>query len=274
MSISPTCGATAVFWPDDEQCDAECMWPVHSGTTHKDEVLGEWTEDELYTTVPKRTGMAMVGGEEAPFMTVDQAVVLHEGIKLAAASVELGPGFSLVATLALPPCPVCKEVPAEVRQRDSVMLPGVDVAFMPCGHRFAIGGAAMQAIYVREMQPDEQQKATEPMATRSGKTFSMTILDDPIVLWRKQGAEQRKRLRDWYATAVRVGDLSVTPLREEGFEQRARNDALEAVGLPHDCFCRCPVDGGALYYSTVQRVHACQNAECVHASGIELPGHG
>lgn len=44
------CGATATFWPDDEACPAECLLPLgHEGTTHTDDILGDWTEDELNT---------------------------------------------------------------------------------------------------------------------------------------------------------------------------------------------------------------------------------
>jgi hypothetical protein len=112
------------------------------------------------------------------------------------------------------------------------------------------------------------------MAKRQGRDF-MVILDDPHpLLHRKESPERREQLRDWYATAVRVGDLTLSPLRlHESRDLRARNDLLEAVGLPHDCFCRCPVDGRPLYYSTAQRLHACQDADCMHASGIERPNH-
>lgn len=59
------------------------------------------------------------------------------------------------------------------------------------------------------------------------------------------------------------------PLRlHESPGQRARNDALEAVGLPHDCFCRCPADDNPLYYAPAQRQHACTDPNCVYASGI------
>ncbi|HEY9474408.1 MAG TPA: hypothetical protein VIS06_11225 [Mycobacteriales bacterium] len=47
------CGATAVFWPDDEACDATCIRPwQHPGIVHEDEILGEWDEDDLPTSVP------------------------------------------------------------------------------------------------------------------------------------------------------------------------------------------------------------------------------
>lgn len=47
------CGATAVFWPDDEACDATCILPHrHIGAVHEDGILGEWREDELNTHVP------------------------------------------------------------------------------------------------------------------------------------------------------------------------------------------------------------------------------
>lgn len=49
----PECGARAVFWPEEEACDAECLWPRgHGGTRHKDEILGEWDEEELSTSYP------------------------------------------------------------------------------------------------------------------------------------------------------------------------------------------------------------------------------
>lgn len=50
--VSPACGARAVFWPDDEACDAECSLPKghKPEDVHSDEILGEWTEDELMTT--------------------------------------------------------------------------------------------------------------------------------------------------------------------------------------------------------------------------------
>lgn len=57
MSRDPypnVCGATAVFWPDDEACDAECFKPEDHDGPHEDEILGEWTEDELSTWHPAR----------------------------------------------------------------------------------------------------------------------------------------------------------------------------------------------------------------------------
>lgn len=46
------CGATTVFWPDAEACDAACfLLPGHDDPTrHADRTLGEWSEDELPTT--------------------------------------------------------------------------------------------------------------------------------------------------------------------------------------------------------------------------------
>ena len=38
----PKCGATTVFWPDDEACDAECMLTIAHDGDHEDEVLGKW----------------------------------------------------------------------------------------------------------------------------------------------------------------------------------------------------------------------------------------
>lgn len=49
----PKCGATTVFWPEDEACDAVCVWPRgHGGVRHIDETLGEWDEEELATSHP------------------------------------------------------------------------------------------------------------------------------------------------------------------------------------------------------------------------------
>ncbi|MDJ0345691.1 hypothetical protein QMK19_34210 [Streptomyces sp. H10-C2] len=47
----PTCGATTVFWPDDEACDAVCvLLPGHEpADVHEDQILGEWTEDDMVT---------------------------------------------------------------------------------------------------------------------------------------------------------------------------------------------------------------------------------
>lgn len=56
MTDNPMCGATAVFWPDDEACDAECVRPAghQPDDEHEDEILGVWTEDELNTRGPER----------------------------------------------------------------------------------------------------------------------------------------------------------------------------------------------------------------------------
>lgn len=45
------CGARTVFWPDDEACEAECSLPSghEPADLHSDDVLGEWSEDELLT---------------------------------------------------------------------------------------------------------------------------------------------------------------------------------------------------------------------------------
>lgn len=45
------CRASAVFWPDVEACEAECVLPVghEPADQHKDEILGEWSEDDLLT---------------------------------------------------------------------------------------------------------------------------------------------------------------------------------------------------------------------------------
>lgn len=55
MSAATTlCGATAVLWPDDEACDAECILPAghEPADVHEDEILGEWSEDDLSTHHP------------------------------------------------------------------------------------------------------------------------------------------------------------------------------------------------------------------------------
>lgn len=48
------CGARAVFWPDDEACDAECILSRghQPADVHQDEILGLWSEDELTTHHP------------------------------------------------------------------------------------------------------------------------------------------------------------------------------------------------------------------------------
>ncbi|MFE9448312.1 hypothetical protein [Streptomyces sp. NPDC006739] len=48
------CGAQATFWPDDEACEAECIRPPghEPADVHEDEILGQWTEDELPTHHP------------------------------------------------------------------------------------------------------------------------------------------------------------------------------------------------------------------------------
>lgn len=53
LPAKPACGARAVFWPDDEACDAECVLdrdPKHA--RHEDEILGGWTDEELITSYP------------------------------------------------------------------------------------------------------------------------------------------------------------------------------------------------------------------------------
>jgi hypothetical protein len=53
LATYPKCGATAVFWPDDEGCEAVCSWPRgYGGTKHMDETLGSWDESELATSYP------------------------------------------------------------------------------------------------------------------------------------------------------------------------------------------------------------------------------
>ncbi|MFD8469000.1 hypothetical protein ACFV10_28330 [Streptomyces cyaneofuscatus] len=48
------CSARAVFWPDAEAIDAVCMRPRghEPANIHEDEDLGEWNEDDLFTTYP------------------------------------------------------------------------------------------------------------------------------------------------------------------------------------------------------------------------------
>lgn len=48
------CGATTVFWPEVEACDAECILPRghEPADVHQDEILGRWSEDELTTHRP------------------------------------------------------------------------------------------------------------------------------------------------------------------------------------------------------------------------------
>lgn len=48
------CGARAVFWPDVEAIEAECIRSRgHAGTIHEDEILGEWDETDLFTIYPE-----------------------------------------------------------------------------------------------------------------------------------------------------------------------------------------------------------------------------
>lgn len=47
------CGATTVFWPRVEACEAECFLAPHEGTVHEDEILGEWDEDDMATQHPE-----------------------------------------------------------------------------------------------------------------------------------------------------------------------------------------------------------------------------
>lgn len=45
------CGATTVFWPDQEAIDARCVLPRghEPSDRHRDEDLGEWSERDLLT---------------------------------------------------------------------------------------------------------------------------------------------------------------------------------------------------------------------------------
>ncbi|GAA4887734.1 hypothetical protein ACFPM3_33865 [Streptomyces coeruleoprunus] len=46
------CGVSVQFF-DDEAYEAQCVLPAgHPGTVHKDPVIGDWDEDEIYTTGP------------------------------------------------------------------------------------------------------------------------------------------------------------------------------------------------------------------------------
>ncbi|MFD3870333.1 hypothetical protein [Streptomyces sp. NPDC058623] len=46
------CGIGGRF-PDTEQCEASCVLPAgHPGTVHKDPVVGEWDEDEIFGPSP------------------------------------------------------------------------------------------------------------------------------------------------------------------------------------------------------------------------------
>ena len=45
------CGATTMFWPDDEAIDAVCILPSghQPDDVHEDETLGTWREYDLLT---------------------------------------------------------------------------------------------------------------------------------------------------------------------------------------------------------------------------------
>ena len=45
-----SCGARTIFWPGEDDCEATCEMPPHTGPTHFDPVLGGWDEDEMLTT--------------------------------------------------------------------------------------------------------------------------------------------------------------------------------------------------------------------------------
>jgi hypothetical protein len=53
MTETP-CGARTIFWPDVEACEAECMLPAgHTpADVHEDDILGSWTEEDMWTTRP------------------------------------------------------------------------------------------------------------------------------------------------------------------------------------------------------------------------------
>lgn len=48
------CGASTIFWPDVEACEAECVLPRdhEPADVHEDEILGQWSEDDLPTHHP------------------------------------------------------------------------------------------------------------------------------------------------------------------------------------------------------------------------------
>lgn len=56
MRTSAKCGAQAVFWPDVEACEAECMLPKGHDGRHEDKILGTWEEDDLHTIYPPEPG--------------------------------------------------------------------------------------------------------------------------------------------------------------------------------------------------------------------------
>lgn len=49
--MTDTCGASAIFWPDDEGCEAECILPAdhQPENIHQDETLGDWDANDLPT---------------------------------------------------------------------------------------------------------------------------------------------------------------------------------------------------------------------------------
>jgi hypothetical protein len=55
MADAPACGATTVFWPDDEACDAVCALPSghQPAQVHEDDALGAWNENDMPTTHPE-----------------------------------------------------------------------------------------------------------------------------------------------------------------------------------------------------------------------------
>lgn len=56
------CGARAVFWPDDEACEAVCSLPAghEPADIHEDHILGVWKESEL----PTEPGAVPPGGSQ------------------------------------------------------------------------------------------------------------------------------------------------------------------------------------------------------------------
>lgn len=48
------CGAEALFWPDEEACEAVCGLPLGHDGDHMSPSLGRWDEEELVTSMPER----------------------------------------------------------------------------------------------------------------------------------------------------------------------------------------------------------------------------
>lgn len=48
------CGATSIFWPDEEACEAECVLPRGHvpANVHRAEILGKWEESDSAAAQP------------------------------------------------------------------------------------------------------------------------------------------------------------------------------------------------------------------------------